>query len=87
MPLIKVFSQEGNTLTLEYVIPIFLAMVFVAALFSSKTKIPHTMILSGFGIFISLLGIAGSNVVNLNQFKINPNIAITFIIPPLVLKQ
>ncbi|MGA9154315.1 MAG: hypothetical protein WBZ36_27345, partial [Candidatus Nitrosopolaris sp.] len=44
---VTVFIQEGNTLTLEYVIPIFLAMVFAAALFSSKTKIPHTMILLG----------------------------------------
>ena len=36
------FSQVGNTLTLEYGIAIFLAMVFVAALVSSRTKI-HTM--------------------------------------------
>lgn len=41
---LTVFAQEGNTFTLEYVIPIFLAMVFAAVLFSSKTKIPHTMI-------------------------------------------
>ena len=80
---VTVFFQEGNTLTLEYVIPIFLAMVFAAALFSSKTKMPHTMILLGFGIIISL-GLAGSNVVNFNQFKINPNLVITFIILPLI---
>ena len=42
------------------------------------------MILLGFGIFISLLSLAGSNVVNFNQFRINPNILITFIIPPLI---
>jgi len=78
------FSQVGNTLTLEYGIPIFLAMVFAAALFSSKTKIPHTMILLGFGISISLLSLAGSNVIHFNQFKINPNLVITFIIPPLI---
>jgi monovalent cation:H+ antiporter, CPA1 family len=77
-------SQVGNTLTLEYGIPIFLAMVFVAALFSSKTKIPHTMILLGFGISISLLSFAGLDVLNFNQFKINPNLVITFIIPPLI---
>ena len=81
---ITVFSQGGNTLTLEYGIPIFLAMVFAAALFSSKTKIPHTMILLGFGISISLLSLAGSDVVNFSQFKINPNLVITFIIPPLI---
>jgi hypothetical protein len=57
-----VFSQGGSTGTLEYIIPIFLAMV------SSKTKIPHTMILLGFGISISLLGLAGFDLVNSNQF-------------------
>jgi CPA1 family monovalent cation:H+ antiporter len=81
---VTVFSQGGNTLTLEYGIPIFVAMVFAAALFSSKTKIPHTMILLGFGISISLLSLAGSDVVNFSQFKINPNLVITFIIPPLI---
>jgi monovalent cation:H+ antiporter, CPA1 family len=81
---ITVFGQGGTTLTLEYGIPIFLAMVFAAAVFSSKTKIPHTMILLGFGISISLLSLAGSDVVNFNQFKINPKLVITFIIPPLI---
>ena len=71
-------------LTLEYGIPIFLAMVFGAALFSSRTKIPHTMILLGFGISISLFSLSGLNIVNFNQFKINPNLVITFIIPPLI---
>jgi CPA1 family monovalent cation:H+ antiporter len=78
---VTVFSQGG---TLEYGIPIFLAMVFVAALVSSRTKMPHTMILLGFGISISLLSLAGIDVVNFNQFKINPNLVITFIIPPLI---
>jgi monovalent cation:H+ antiporter, CPA1 family len=78
------FSQGGTTLTLEYGIPLFLAMVFVAALVSSRTKIPHTMILLGFGISISLISLVGLDVVNLNQFRINPNLVITFIIPPLI---
>ena len=69
------FNQVGNTLTLEYGIPLFLAMVFVAALVSSRTKIPHTMILLVFGI--SLLGLAGLDVVKFNQFRINPNLVIT----------
>ena len=59
-------------------------MVFAPPLFSSKTKIPHTMILLGFGISISFLSLAGSDVVNFSQFKINPNLVITFIIPPLI---
>jgi hypothetical protein len=62
-------------------------MVFAAALFSSRTKIPHTMILLGFGISISLLyltGLLDPIIVNFSQFKINPNLVITFIIPPLI---
>jgi CPA1 family monovalent cation:H+ antiporter len=77
---VAVLGNGGFTLTLEYDIPIFLAMVFVAALVSSKTKIPHTMILLGFGISISFLSL----VVNIGQFRINPNLVITFIIPPLI---
>src|SRR5438094_5875258 len=59
-------------------------MVFGAALFSSRTKIPHTMILLGFGISISLLSLAGLDVLNFNQFRIHPSLVITFIIPPLI---
>ena len=81
---VAAFSDGGTTLTLEYIIPIFLAMVFVAALVSSRTKIPHTIILLGFGISISLLGPAGFDLVNSNHFRINPNLIITFIIPPLI---
>jgi monovalent cation:H+ antiporter, CPA1 family len=77
-------NQVGNSLTLEYGIPIFVAMVFVAALVSSRTKIPHTMILLGFGICISLLSLVGLDVINLNQFRIDPKLIITFIIPPLI---
>ena len=60
-------------------------MVFAAALFSSRTKIPHTTILLGFGISISLFNLTGLlDIVNFSQFKINPNLVITFIIPPLI---
>jgi CPA1 family monovalent cation:H+ antiporter len=78
------FSQGGNALTFEYIIPIFLIMIFAAALFSSKTKIPHTMILLGFGICISLTGLFGLGIPGFIQFNINPNLVITFIIPPLI---
>jgi Na+:H+ antiporter len=78
------FSQGGNALTFEYIIPIFLIMIFAAALFSSKTKIPHTMILLGFGICISLIGLFGLGIPGFIQFNINPNLVITFIIPPLI---
>ena len=45
------------------------------------------MILLGFGISISLLNLTGLLdiiPVNFSQFKINPNLVITFIIPPLI---
>jgi monovalent cation:H+ antiporter, CPA1 family len=76
--------NQGGPLTFEYVIPTFLIMIFAAAFFSSKTKIPHTMILLGFGVCISLISLKGLDIPNLNQFNINPNLVITFIIPPLI---
>ncbi|HYA84017.1 MAG TPA: cation:proton antiporter [Candidatus Bathyarchaeia archaeon] len=75
---------QGGPLSFEYVIPIFLIMIFAAALFSSKTKIPHTMILLGFGVCISLISLKGLGIPNSSQFNINPNLVITFIIPPLI---
>jgi CPA1 family monovalent cation:H+ antiporter len=43
------------------------------------------MILLGFGISISVLGAGGFlSVVNFGQFKIDPKLVITFIIPPLI---
>ncbi len=80
----SVTAFQGGPLTFEYVIPIFLTMIFAAALFSSKTKIPHTMILLGFGVCISLISLKGLGIPNFNQFNINPNLVITFIIPPLI---
>jgi hypothetical protein len=38
-------NAEEIFLTSPYVIPIFLSMIFAAAVFSSRTRIPHTMIL------------------------------------------
>ena len=82
------FSSVGGngeiSLTSEYVIPIFLAMIFAAALFSSRTNVPHTIVLVGFGIVISFLGFAGLEIVNIEHFKIDPNLLIDFVIPPLI---
>ena len=82
------FSSVGGygeiSLTSEYVIPIFLAMIFAAALFSSRTNVPHTIVLLGFGIVISFLSFAGLEIVNIQHFKIDPNLLIDFVIPPLI---
>jgi len=46
---ISSFMVINNFLTSQYVIPVFLVMVFAAA----KAKIPHTMILVVFEIVVS----------------------------------
>ena len=45
---------EEIFLTSPYIIPIFLSMVFAAAVLSSRTRIPHTMILVGFGLLFEI---------------------------------
>jgi monovalent cation:H+ antiporter, CPA1 family len=71
-------------LTSPYIIPIFLSMVFAAAVLSSRTRIPHTMILVGFGIAISFFDFVDLNMVDIKQFRIDPRLVINFIIPPLI---
>ncbi len=66
--------NQGSPLTFEYIIPTFLIMIFAAALFSYKTKIPHTMILLGFGVCISLISLKGLGIPNFNQSITNSNI-------------
>jgi monovalent cation:H+ antiporter, CPA1 family len=46
--------------------------------------VPHTIVLVGFGIVISFLGFAGLKIVNIEHFKIDPNLLIDFVIPPLI---
>jgi Na+:H+ antiporter len=79
-------SSSGGQifLTNQYAIPIFLAMIFAAAVISSRTKIPHTMILVGFGIAISFFDFAGLTIIDSKQFRIDPTLIINFIIPPLI---
>jgi hypothetical protein len=71
----------------QYTIPIFLAMIFAAAVISSRTKIRHTIILVGFGIAISFFDFAGLTIIDIKQFRIDPKLIINFIIPPRFLKQ
>lgn len=81
-------SSNDILTTSEYLILIFLAMIFAAALFSSRTKVPYTMGLVGIGIAISLflgLGrgeVGGLNILNFN--RLDPKLIIDFIIPPLI---
>ena len=84
-------SANGSDIltTSEYLILIFLAMIFGAALFSSRTKVPYTIGLVGIGIAISLFfsvvaggGGGGLNIVNFS--RLDPKLIIDFIIPPLI---
>ena len=77
-------GAEEIFLTSPYVIPVFLSMIFAAAVLSSRTRIPHTMILVAFGIAISFFDFVGLNTVDIKQFRIDPRLVINFIIPPLI---
>jgi hypothetical protein len=77
-------SAEEIFLTSPYVFPIFLSMIFAAAVLSSRTRIPHTMILVAFGIAISFFDFVGLNTVDIKQFRIDPRLVINFIILPLI---
>ena len=59
-------------------------MIFAAAIFSSKARIPHILMLVIFGIIISFLNLAGPDIIHLKPFRIDPNLIINFIIPPLI---
>jgi monovalent cation:H+ antiporter, CPA1 family len=78
-------SASGTLLiSSQYLIPIFLAMIFAAALFSSRIRIPYVIILVIFGIGISVLSFIGPDLVNVNEFRIDPRLIINFVIPPLI---
>ena len=71
-------------LSSQYIIPIFLAMIFVATVISSRTRIPHTMILVGFGIAISFFSLVDLSMLDIKQINVDPKLIINFIIPPLI---
>ncbi len=78
-------SASGTLLiSSQYLIPIFLVMIFGAALFSSRTKIPYIIVLVIFGIGLSVLSFLGPDLLNVNEFRIDPRLIINFVIPPLI---
>jgi monovalent cation:H+ antiporter, CPA1 family len=70
--------------TLEYAIPIFLLMIFAAAVISSRSKIPHTIVLVLLGIVISIFMTSQFNPLSTKEFNLNPSLVINFIVPPLI---
>lgn len=79
-------AEQGAEIVLasEYIIPIFLATIFAAAFFSTKIKIPYTMMLVGIGLLVSLLSLSPALDIVGNDFRINPKLILDFIIPPLI---
>lgn len=80
-------SQSGGELfpIFQYIIPLFLFMIFAAALVSSRIKVPYTMVLVAFGIAISFISFGGLlNIENTGKFRIDPRLIINLIIPPLI---
>ena len=73
----------GITLGSEYVIPLFLVMIFAASLFSSRTRIPYTMMLVGIGIALSIFNYSSFENIT-NSLRVDPKLIIDFIIPPLI---
>lgn len=73
-----------SLLRTEWVIPIFLGMVFISSLFAHKTKIPHTMVLVGIGIAISLVHVSGVGLIDKTKFEVDPKLILYFIVPPLI---
>lgn len=79
-------TPEGSKVfvTLEYAPPIFLLMIFAAAVISSRSKIPHTIVLVFLGIIISILMASQFNPVSTKEINLNPRSVINFIVPPLI---
>ena len=77
-------AGEQIVLASEYLIPIFLGTVFAAAFFSTKIKIPYTMMLVTIGITISILSLFPSFDIVGSNFSIDPKLIIDFLIPPLI---
>jgi CPA1 family monovalent cation:H+ antiporter len=74
----------GHLLRTEWVIPIFLVMIFLASLLGRKVNLPYTMILVGIGIAISVSHVSGFGPIDVSQFKVDPKLILYFIVPPLI---
>jgi CPA1 family monovalent cation:H+ antiporter len=74
----------GSLLKTEWVIPIFLGMIFLASLLANKTRVPYTMILVGVGIIVSLFHVSGVGLIDKSRFLVDPKLILYFIVPPLI---
>ncbi len=73
-----------NLANFEFLILIFLGMVFTASVISSKIKIPFTIILVIIGILISLSSFSDFMPIDLSEMRFSPELILFFVIPPLI---
>ena len=74
----------SSLLKTEWVIPIFLGMIFVASLVANKIRVPYTMVLVGVGIAVSLAHLTGIGFIDKSKFQVDPKLILYFIVPPLI---
>lgn len=74
----------SGLLNSEYIIPLFLFMLFAASFFSFRFKIPYAMVLVGFGIALPLLHYSGLSIFYFGDLKIDPKLILYFIVPALI---
>ena len=72
---------------MEYLILLFLGIVFISSLFESKTKIPYTVYLIIIGLILSLLIYAkpfNYTSLDIKNLQFDPKLIMDFVIPPLI---
>lgn len=74
----------GALLRTEWIIPIFLGMIFLASLLANKIRIPYTMVLVGMGLVVSLAHVSGIGFIDKSRFQVDPKLILYFIVPPLI---
>ncbi len=74
----------SSLLRTEWIIPIFLGMIFLASLLANKTRVPYTMVLVGVGIVVSLAHVSGIGLIDKTRFQVDPKLILYFIVPPLI---
>ena len=82
---LKLFALISNQL--EYIILLFLGIVFIHSLFESKTKIPYTIYLIIIGLILSLLIYAkpfNYTALDIKNLQFDPKLIMDFVIPPLI---
>ncbi|MGI0087772.1 MAG: cation:proton antiporter [Nitrosotalea sp.] len=74
----------GSLFRTEWILPIFLGMIFLASLLAQKIRLPYTMVLVGVGIALSLVHLTGFGIFNTSNFHVDPKLILYFIVPPLI---